>query len=331
MSFRKKYFMFKKVIEDFRRGSNFYKISKDMNSTILGEYYIIFDEKIVRSGKVQSLITDYDSNGIPLNRSYIDVDNKNLIYYPITIGQVGLSVFHTYLNSKTNEDLNRFLKFADWYIENGIEDKKLGIRWLTDVPLPGYKNPGPWQSAFSQSRAISILLRAHQQTQNFKYLETAKKALISFSFPVSEGGVVSNTKWGPFFEEYPAEVPVLVLNGHIFSLFGLFDFYRAFQEDKECGELVKNGFKTLISSLSDFDMGYWSRYNYCEASFYPKVDPATISYHRLHIMLLKAVNRFQEHPILGRTIETWENYIGFWNYVRASILKYRALKKLNRI
>jgi hypothetical protein len=48
-------------------------------------------------------------------------------------------------------------------------------------------------------------------------------------------------------------------------------------------------------------------------------------------MLLKAVNRFQEHPILGRTIETWESYIGFSNYLRASILKYRALKKLNRI
>ena len=323
--------MFKKVIEDFRRGSDFYEITDDITSTNLGEYYLIFDEDIVRSRKVQSLIADYDDNGIPLNRPYIDVKYSNLIYYPITIGQVGLSVFHSYLKTKSNEDLKRFLKFADWFVDNGDEGKNLGIRWMTDVPLPGYKNPGPWQSAFSQSRAISILLRAYQQTQQSRYLETAKKALNSFSIPVSKGGVVSNTEWGPFFEEYPAEVPVLVLNGHIFSLFGLFDYNRVFQEDKECKALVENGIKTLISSLPDFDMGYWSRYNYCEASFYPEVDPATISYHRLHLILLKAVNRFQKHPILERTIEKWDSYIGLWNFFRASILKYRALKKLNRI
>ncbi|MCK5076947.1 MAG: hypothetical protein KAR38_11260, partial [Calditrichia bacterium] len=33
---------------------------------------------------------------------------------------------------------------------------------------------------------------------------------------------------GPFYEEYTAEYPTLVLNGHIFALFGICDFVRAF-------------------------------------------------------------------------------------------------------
>jgi hypothetical protein len=323
--------MFKKVVEDFNRGSDFYEISDDFDSPKLGEYYLLFDEDVVRSRKVQSLIADYDENGIPLNRPYIDVSSDGLVYYPITIGQVGLSIFHSFLKTQSDNDLKRFLHFADWFVENGDETNNLGIRWLTDIPLPAYQNPGPWQSAFSQSRAISILLRAFQHTQETGYLETAQKALVSFTIPVSKGGVMSQTEWGPFFEEYPADVPVLVLNGHIFSLFGLFDYTRVFPKDSRCKSLVNDGINSLLLSLSSFDMGYWSRYNFCKAEFYPKTDPATISYHRLHIILLKVVNQFKENSILTEYIKKWENYIGILNFVKASYWKYKALQKLNRI
>ena len=323
--------MLKKVLADFNRGSDFYKISNDMTSTKLGEYYLIFEESVVRLGKVQSLITDYDSNGIPMNRPYIDVLSSESVYYPITIGQVGLSVFHTYLNSQSETDSKRFLKFADWFVEHGEESNDLGIRWLTHIPLPAYQNEGPWQSAFSQSRALSVLIRAFQLTKKPHYLETAKKALVPFEIPVSKGGVTSYTEWGPFFEEYPADVPVLVLNGHIFSLFGLFDYIRVFPDDSRCNALVNEGLDSLLSALPFFDMGYWSRYNYCQATFYPELDPATISYHRLHIMLLKAVNQFREHPILGKYIKKWTNYVGIRNYAKSCYWKFKALKKLNRI
>ncbi|SVA67254.1 uncharacterized protein METZ01_LOCUS120108, partial [marine metagenome] len=48
--------MLKKVADDFKRGSDFYRISDEMTSPDLGEYYLIFDEDIVRSKLVQSLI-----------------------------------------------------------------------------------------------------------------------------------------------------------------------------------------------------------------------------------------------------------------------------------
>ena len=91
--------MLNKLYADFKRGDDFYQISNNYRSSDLGEYYFIFDESVVKSGKVQALITDSDENGIPLNRPYIDVKSDDLFYYPITIGQMGLS-YSIHLNSK---------------------------------------------------------------------------------------------------------------------------------------------------------------------------------------------------------------------------------------
>ena len=80
-----------------------------MTSSQLEEYYLIFEKNIVGSWrKVQSLIAKYDENGIPLNRPYIDGSSSELVYYPITIVQLGLSVFHAYIRTKAESDLKGF-------------------------------------------------------------------------------------------------------------------------------------------------------------------------------------------------------------------------------
>lgn len=318
--------MLNKLYRDLTRGKNFYTIAQEVHSQELGEYYFVFDEARVRSGKDQALITDFDENGIPLNKTYVDVESDKLIYFPISIGQMGLSVFHTYWKTKSDEDADRFLKFADWYIENEESSDDLGSRWMTNIPLPQYRNPGPWQSAFAQSRAISILLRAFQLTGKHRYREIAEKALIPFTFPVSEGGVMSRTDWGPFYEEYTSEIPVLVFNGHIFSMFGINDFIRVFPDNEKAESIFHSGYKSLIKSLPTFDLGNWTRYNYCQADFYPKVDTATLSYQRLHILLLKVINKIRYSLEIERCITKWENQISIKNILNAYISKYSQLK-----
>jgi len=331
MSLKKKIFMLKKALRDLRRKDNYYTIADDLTSQTLGEYYFVFDELRIRDGKDQALITTTDENGIPLNKTYVDVEGKELVYFPISIGQMGLSVFHTYLNTGTDKDLDRYLKFAQWFMENCEHHPLVGVRWLTDVSLPAYRNPGPWQSAFAQSRGISILLRAFQITGEKKYADIAERALTSFQYPVSDGGVTSYTQWGPFYEEYTSEVPVLVLNGHIFALFGLYDFCRVFPENQLSRELFNSGVQTLLNALPDFDLGFWTRYNYCIADFYPDIDPATLTYQRLHIMQLKVINRIMQFDALETVILKWSNQINPFNYVKCQYLKYRALKQLGRL
>lgn len=308
-----------------------YKISSDLHSNNLGEYYFLFYEKNLENQKGGQKSIIYDNDGIPINPTYIDVIDKPFVYFPITIGQVGLAVFHTYLQLKYDHDKQRFLKFVNWFRDHAEITEKLGARWLTNVSLPQYHNPGPWQSAFTQSRAISILLRGYQLTGNKDLAILSEKALIPFTVPVSEGGVTSLTHWGPFYEEYTAKSATLVLNGMIFSLCGLYDFIRVFPGHKLARKLYDDGIETLINSLNEFDMGYWSKYNLCSASWYPHVDPATVTYQHLHIAQLTMLYQLTGNENFRNYAEKFKRQLSFFNLIRMYCVKLVALKKLGRL
>jgi len=324
-------FMLKKFATDLKSPKTRYNISNDLHSNLLKYYYFVFEEERVSAGKDQALISKWDKNGIPINKTYIDVTEKEYVYFPITIGQVALAVFHTYLKTKSESDKNRFLKFVDWFYKNAEISDDLGVRWLTDVPLPQYKNPGPWQSAFAQGRGISILLRGYQLTDDKKYAEMAEKALIPFTKPVSEGGVTSFTKWGPFYEEYTAEVPTLVLNGMIFSLCGVYDFVRVFPKNRLAKKIYENGIQTLKNILPEYDLDYWSRYNLCKADWFPEIDPATIGYQRLHVSQLEMLHKLTKEEIFKRYAEIFKEQDNLFNAIRMYWVKYKVLKILGRL
>jgi len=323
--------MLDKFLTDIKSPKNRYPIARDLHNPQLGYYYFVFEEKRVAAGKDQKLISKFDKNGIPINKTYIDVPDKEYVYFPISIGQLGLAIFHTFLNSNKIEDKNRFLKFVDWFYDSVTIDHKLGALWLTEVPLPQYKNPGPWQSAFTQSRAISILLRGYQLTDDEKYSDLAEKALLPFTLPVAEGGVTSYTEYGPFYEEYTADVPTLVLNGMIFSLFGVMDFIRVFPENKLARKIYDDGISTLINILPEFDLGFWSRYNLCNANWYPSIDPATVGYQRLHISQLEVLYHFAENDYFSTIAQNFRKQDNLRNILKMYNLKYKSLKTLNRL
>ncbi len=324
-------FMLNKFFQDISKKKVVYDIASNLHSSHLDQYYFIFHENRLQKGKDQSLIKRFDRDGIPINKTYVDVNSQDYVYFPISIGQMGLAVFHTYLKTKSTVDENRFMKFVDWFYNNAESNQKVGIRWLTHVSLPQYKNPGPWQSAFAQSRGVSILLRGYQITGDQKYAETAEKALLPFTQPVSDGGVTSFTKWGPFYEEYTAEVPTLVLNGMIFSLCGLYDFVRVFPENKESVKIFREGIDTLKNILPEYDLGYWSRYNLCKAEWYPEIDPATVGYQRLHIAQLNMLFQLTGEPIFQTYAQCFRKQDNLHHMIKMYRVKYAALKKMKRL
>ena len=95
--------------------------------------------------------------------------------------------------------------------------------------------------------------------------------------------------------------------------------------------IFNKGFQSLINCLDQYDLGFWTKYNDCRLPNYPNPDPATLSYQRLHIMLLKAINVVRPHDSIEEKIDKWERQLGFVNYLKANRLKYKALKVLNRI
>jgi hypothetical protein len=328
---KKALFMFRKLLADFKTPKVRYPLANDLHSRELGEYYFVFREERVSVGKDQALIKKFDENGIPINKTYIDVLDKEYVYFPISIGQMGLAVFHTYLETKSEYDKQRFLKFAEWFYKNAEVSDGLGARWITDVKLPAYHSPANWASAFSQSRGISILLRAWQLTGNEAYADMAEKALIPFTKPVEEGGVTVFTEWGPFYEEYTSEVPTLVLNGKIFALCGLYDFVRVFPENKLARKLFDDGVETLKNILPQYDMGFWSRYNLCKALWYPKVDPSTIQYQKLHVTQLIMLFRLTGEKTFDFYAQKFQKQLTYLNAIRMYFIKFRSLRKLGRL
>ncbi len=318
-----------KFLKDLRRGQEIYPMSSDLHSATLKEYYFLMDEKQLRKGYSQEF--HFDADGIPLIPTYIDVEERKLVYYPISIGQYGIAIYHTYLTSQREEDLKRFMKIVDWFYSQRISDERLGDYWLTDVPKPEYRLTRPWPSAFSQSRAISILLRGYQLTRKSHYLDSASRALAIFRVPAADGGVTTYTEYGPFYEEYPAPFPTMVLDGMFFTLCGLYDYIRVAGNSLIARELFDEGIGTLEKLLSTYDLGYWIRYNQCREPFYPEVDPATIGYLRLVINQLRLFYRLTGKDFFERWAEKWKKYDNPVNILRMYRVKYSALRKLNRL
>lgn len=331
MKIKNKYLFFiKRILKDIFNPT-IWPLSSDVDSTRLGKYYLVFDECQIENQKGGQKSIIYDENGIAKNVTYIDVKDVDSVYFPITIGQVGLAIYHTWLATGKEKDKQRFLKYADWFEANVTIDDTVGARWLTNVPLPQYHNPGPWQSAFSQSRAISILLRAYQLTGEKKYSNLAEKALLPYTYSVADGGVTSFTNWGPFYEEYTAELPTLVLNGMIFSLFGVYDFIRVFPQNKLSNRIFWDGIETLEKILPEFDYHYWSKYNLCKADWYPQHDLATINYQWLHIVQMEAIYKITKKEIFNDYRKKFKKQMKIVNIFRMYISKYKSLKKLGRL
>lgn len=327
---QKTLFMFRKLKKDITRDRVIYQLADNIDSPNLNEYYFIMTEEMMLAGHSQEY--HFDESGIPIIPSYVDVDEKRMIYYPISIGQYGLAIWNTYLRTNSESDKKRFLNIVEWFYRNRIDDDKLGVYWLTDVDKPAYQILKPWKSAFSQARGINILLRGYQLTENESYLEVAEKALYPFQYSVRDGGIATLTDAGPFYEEYPSrEVPVLVLNGMIFSLCGIYDFLRVYRDHEIANEIFKKGVTTLAKILPRFDMGFWSKYSLCEASFHPKVDPASIGYHHLHIVQMELMYRITKLDIFKEYASRWQQYVKMWNIIKMYGLKYKALKKMNRL
>ena len=319
-----------KMVRDFKATPP--KLYSKNQGRELTYYYFLFEEDFK---KLNPLLSDFDDEGIPLNSTYIDVQEKRPHYYPISIGQFALALFHSYLKTQSDKKQAHFLRIADWFVRTAKEDPKIGLYWLTDIPKPEFNVCAPWKSAFTQSRALSVLLRAWQLTHNDTYLKSAEKALRPFAIDIAEGGVsVDRNIQRTFYEEYVAQKPTRVLDGHGFSLFGLYDAVRALpsgDSQRFAQQLFDDGIEGLIRQLPDFDLGYWLRFNRCDLPHYPPVDPCTINYFLLVKAQLTVLYQLSEREELKQFQEKIARYNTFYNKLRAYKAKFYALKKINRL
>src|SRR6185503_2851415 len=98
-------------------------------------------------------------------------------------------------------------------------------------------------------------VRAHQQTEDARFLDAAVRAFSSFLRPTATGGVTfSDTRGDVWIEEYLVSPPTHILNGFLWALWGVYDYCVA-TSDPRARELFDRAVNTLVRNLNSYDLG----------------------------------------------------------------------------
>lgn len=254
-------------------------------------YYNNLTEKVTKRENL--------GNKVPMS----SVDTGETIYFPIEIFQYGLGAYDLYLLNNDKEMLVKVKASADWAVDNQQKDGS----WVTFT----YENPDHPYSSMAQGEGISLLLRAYLGLNDKKYLSAVKKGIEFMLLPLEQGGT---TKYeGNDVYLYECTEDPLILNGWIFSLWGIIDYCKYF-DDCDIQDVLNKTLSTLERRLPDFDIGYWSMYE-------DGMRICSPFYHKLHIAQLNVM-----YDLTGKQI--YKDYADrFLSYQNNGINRKRAFIK----
>ena len=266
------------------------------SSTEVAGYYNDLTEKITR---------DNPDILVPKYR----VDTGEEIYFSIGVFQYGLAAYDLLLKTDEKVYKDKLLACAEWALENQQEDGS----WVTFA----YKRQGAPYSSMAQGEGISMLIRAHKVTNDDRYIQAVHKAKEFMIKPLDEGGTTGYEDDQVLF--YEATNNPVILNGWIFSIWGIYDYYKYF-DDVQAERILKKTLESLKKKLADFDIKYWSKYEDGKRVCSP-------FYHRLHIAQLRAMYILFDDEIYKEYADRWETYErSFWKPKLAFINK--AIQKV---
>lgn len=150
--------------------------------------------------------------------------------HPVAYAQYGISALLEYQSSGRQVWLDRALRHAERLVQMHTER---GDAWhfpyLFDWTYTGKTLDAPWWSAMGQGEALSLFVRVYEETGDPAWRTAADHTWLSLKQPRSaaEPWATMTDNGMLVFEEYAGNLPPLkVLNGHMFALFGVYDYWR---------------------------------------------------------------------------------------------------------
>lgn len=286
------------------------EINPRANFSQLGEYYMRFREKADYAGH-------YDAAGIPMLNYHGAI---GLQYNPIAIAQWGLANYNIFCETNDSNRWHKAVKATDWLAAN-LKQNPHGL-WVWNHDFDwDYRDTlnAPWYSGLAQGQGVSLLLRAHASSRREEYLQAAERAFTALTRPIAEGGVLfEDAEKNLWIEEYLVDPPTHILNGFIWALWGVFDYWLVCA-DRLAKTVFDRGITTLLQNLARYDTGYWSLYEQSGTRLKMLASPF---YHRLHIVQLRVMSRLTGDNFFAETAARWEDYDQRrWNRSRALIEK----------
>ncbi|MFK5688028.1 D-glucuronyl C5-epimerase family protein [Ornithinimicrobium sp. LYQ92] len=157
----------------------------------------------------------------------------------------------------------------------------------------------PWVSGMATGQALSVFARLHEVTGEQRWQEAAEGAFAAFlQAPDGEGMFVSFVDddghlWLEEYPRYPEMASERVLNGQMWAMFGLWDFWMMHDRDHEDAEwLWRGALHTLErTAMPTFrEPGGYSRYSVWLHGQAP-------TYHRYHQTQFLQLHRMSRDPV----------------------------------
>lgn len=255
-------------------------------------YYNDLTEKVTKDLKIK------DTLELPMN----NIESGESLYFPIQIFQYGLGAYDLFLETKDEFYLKKFYRCVDWAMDNQLETGA----WDNF----SFLYPKAPYSSMAQGEGCSLLARAFIDSSENKYKLAALKAIDFMVETVDNGGTTRIIDGDCIYLEYTNQS--VVLNGWIFSIFGLWD---AAILDSKYEKTLLHSIDSLKKYLPKFNLSYWSLYDLSGKITSP-------FYHKLHIAQMEALYLLTSDSIFKLYADRWQK-----NYNSKLLMIFAFIKK----
>ena len=253
----------------------------------------------------KNIEVELDQNGIPLAHYLMKADGKEVGFQRnpvITVAQAN-EFYDQYKKNNNESSKIYFFNNVDSLIDNAVKKENYSLLQY-NFPIPYYNLKPVWFSAMANGQALQVLIKAHEITQDLRYLIAAKSLLNAFFIEVKHGGITykdSPNDW--WYEEYASSSKYAkasrVLNGMLFTVLAIYDYYK-YTNDADAKFLFDKGVNSTKKELS--------KYNKNGYSFYDLLGNPSGKYHQTHVILTKKLYDLTGEPIFNEYSELWKNY-----------------------
>jgi hypothetical protein len=263
----------------------------------LGPYYMTFEEKALYPGP-------FDDNGIPLLDYHGTIGKQ---YYSIAISQYALGNYNLFKKTANSDCFGKFVTNAQWLLDNLKPTGYGTYLWSHLFDFEYFRTlKTPWHSGLAQGQGLSVLVRAYAETGESRLGRAADQVYETLKLPIAEGGVIYRDDEGhEWIEEYLVDPPTHILNGFIWALWGIYDYYLLTKKE-EAFKLFDSYVATIVKNLPHYDSGFWSYYELTPQRI---KSIASNFYHRLHIVQLRIMHQMTGHPDFLMYADKWSRYL----------------------
>lgn len=233
---------------------------------------------------------------------YVNYPDKGWQPNPVTSAQYALASYNYFLKKGGENHYSAFMKQADYLISKASIQGESAV-WAFEFDYAPYDLKAGWISGLAQGQILSVLARRYAENPTPELKILMRQVIRPMMLDRQEGGLLVNTPEGGFWiEEYPSEVPSLVLNGFVFSIIGLGDYLRVVPEDVEVKKFYEQMLGSLKNSLDKYELDGWLAYD--------RIGMAPVSERYMYIQTrqMTQLHRLTHDEFYSRRCAAWARY-----------------------